>query len=88
MKCFLIAKKLSHSFSKPIHNALADYSYDYKELEENELERFFEERDFDGLNVKIPYKSAVMQYLDYISPEAEKIGAVNTILNRDGKLCG
>ena len=88
MKCFLIAKKLSHSFSKPIHNALADYSYEYKELLENELEDFLKERDFDGLNVTIPYKSAVMEYLDEISPEAQKIGAVNTIVNKDGKLCG
>ncbi len=88
MKCFLIAKKLSHSFSKPIHNALSDYSYEYKELQENELEGFLKERDFDGLNVTIPYKTAVMSYLDELSPEAEKIGAVNTIVNKCGKLCG
>ena len=42
MNIYLIAKKLSHSFSKPIHNALADYSYEYKELNEDELEEFFE----------------------------------------------
>lgn len=88
MKCYLIAKKLSHSFSKPIHNALASYSYDYKELNENELKDFFEERDFDGLNVTIPYKTTVMEFLDEISPEASKIGAVNTIVKRDGKLYG
>lgn len=88
MKCYLIAKKLSHSFSKPIHNALADYSYEYKELDESELCDFFAEKDFDGLNVTIPYKTAVMQYLDEISPEAEKIGAVNTVVNRGGRLCG
>ncbi len=88
MKCYLIAKKLSHSFSKPIHNELADYSYEYRELEENELASFFEKRDFDGLNVTIPYKQTVMPYLDNISSEAEKIGAVNTIVNRDGKLYG
>ena len=88
MKCYLIAKKLSHSFSKPIHNALSDYSYDYKELLENELEDFLKERDFDGLNVTIPYKTAVMSYLDDLSPEAEKIGEVNTIVNKGGQLCG
>ena len=47
MKIFLIAKKLSHSFSRPIHNELADYSYEYKEMEEEELKGFFEKRDFD-----------------------------------------
>ena len=86
MKCYLIAKKLSHSFSKPIHNALSDYSYDYKELLENELEDFLKERDFDGLNVTIPYKTAVMSYLDELSPEAEKIGAsykVGNLLSSD-----
>ena len=88
MKCYLIAKKLGHSFSKPIHNALSDYSYDYKEIEESELAEFFAKKDFDGLNVTIPYKETVMQYLDEISPEAQKIGAVNTVVNRDGKLYG
>lgn len=88
MKCYLIAKKLGHSFSKPIHNALADYEYDYKELEESELDKFFEEKDFDGLNVTIPYKQTVMKYLDSISPEAQRIGAVNTIVNRNGILTG
>ncbi len=88
MRIFLIAKKLSHSFSKPIHNELADYSYEYKELEEDELEEFFLKKDFDGLNVTIPYKQTVMKYLDEISPEAKKIGAVNTVLNRGGKLFG
>ena len=88
MKCYLIAKKLGHSFSKPIHNALASYSYDYKELEEYELESFFAQRSFDGLNVTIPYKTTVMPYLDEISPEAQKIGAVNTIFNKGGRLYG
>lgn len=88
MKIFLIAKKLSHSFSKPIHNELADYSYEYKELEEEELKGFFEKRDFDGLNVTIPYKTTVIKFLDEISPEAEKIGAVNTIIKKDGTLLG
>ncbi len=88
MKCYLIAKKLGHSFSKLIHNELADYEYEHKELEENELDAFFAEKDFDGLNVTIPYKQTVMKYLDEISPEAERIGAVNTIVNRGGKLIG
>ncbi len=88
MNIYLIAKKLSHSFSKPIHNELADYSYEYKELEENEVGEFLRKREFDGLNVTIPYKQTVMEYLDCISPEALKIGAVNTIVNRDGKLYG
>lgn len=88
MNIYLIAKKLSHSFSKPIHNELADYSYEYKELEEQELEEFFLKKKFDGLNVTIPYKQTVMKFMDEISPEAQKIGAVNTVLNFGGKLYG
>ncbi len=88
MNIYLIAKKLSHSFSKPIHNELADYSYEYKELSENEVGEFLKKKEFDGLNVTIPYKQTVMEYLDEISPEAQRIGAVNTVLNKNGKLIG
>ncbi len=88
MNIYLIAKKLSHSFSKPIHNELADYSYEYNELAENEVGDFLEKKEFDGLNVTIPYKQTVMDYMDEISPEATRIGAVNTVLNKNGKLIG
>lgn len=88
MNIYLIAKKLSHSFSKPIHNELADYSYEYKELAENEVGEFLRKKEFDGLNVTIPYKQTVMEYMDEISPEAQRIGAVNTVLNKNGKLVG
>ena len=88
MNIYLIAKKLSHSFSKPIHNELSDYSYEYKELSADEVVPFLEKKEFDGLNVTIPYKETVMPCLDYISPEAQKIGSVNTIVKKDGKLYG
>ena len=88
MKIYLIAQKLSHSFSPLIHKRLADYSYELCELEKEELEPFFKKREFDGLNVTVPYKTAVMQYLDEISPEAEEIGAVNTVVNCGGRLFG
>ncbi len=88
MNIYLIAKKLSHSFSKPIHNELADYSYEYKELTENEVGEFLRKKEFDGLNVTIPYKQTVMEYMNEISPEAQRIGAVNTVLKKNGKLFG
>lgn len=83
-----IGKKLTHSFSKEIHAKLADYAYDLIELAEEELAPFFEKKDFAAINVTIPYKQTVIPYLDSISEVAERIGAVNTIVNRDGKLCG
>lgn len=88
MKYGLIGEKLGHSFSKPIHEKIADYTYEIKEIAKEELEDFMKAKDFYGINVTIPYKSDVIPYLDYIDPTAEKIGAVNTVVNRDGKLYG
>ena len=83
-----IGKKLTHSFSKEIHAKLTDYAYDLIELDEEEIAPFFEKKDFAAINVTIPYKQTVIPYLDSISEVAERIGAVNTIVNKDGKLCG
>ncbi len=83
-----IGKKLGHSFSKEIHARLADYEYELIEINENEVEEFFVKKDFEAINVTIPYKQTVMPYLDYISDVAKNIGAVNTIVKKDGKLYG
>lgn len=83
-----IGEKLSHSFSKEIHNALADYDYQLLELKREELKAFFTERSFKAINVTIPYKLDVIPYLDWISDEAMAINAVNTIVNRNGSLYG
>ncbi len=88
MKYGLIGEKLGHSFSKPIHEKIADYTYEIKEIAEDELDSFMKSKDFCGINVTIPYKSAVIPYLDYVDPIAEKIGAVNTVVNRNDKLYG
>ncbi len=83
-----IGKKLTHSFSKEIHARLADYQYELIELKEDELEGFFGDKDFCAINVTIPYKQAVIPYMDEMSDVAKRIGAVNTIVNRNGRLCG
>ncbi|MCQ2511888.1 MAG: shikimate dehydrogenase [Lachnospiraceae bacterium] len=83
-----IGKKLVHSFSKEVHAKLADYAYELIELTEDEIPSFFKEKDFAAINVTIPYKQTVIPYLDVLSPIAQKIGAVNTIVNKDGKLFG
>ena len=83
-----IGKKLTHSFSKEIHNELADYDYELIELAEDEVQPFFEGKDFDAVNVTIPYKQTVMQYLDSVSDIAARIGAVNTVVNKNGVLYG
>ncbi len=88
MKYGCIAEKLGHSFSKEIHSYLADYQYDLCEIAPENLDAFMKARDFLAINVTIPYKQDVIPYLDEISDTAKKIGAVNTIVNRDGKLYG
>lgn len=88
MKYGLIGEKLGHSFSKPIHEKIADYSYEIKEIKPSDLDAFMKEKDFNCINVTIPYKSAVIPYLDFVSETAKRIGAVNTIVNREGKLYG
>ena len=83
-----IGKKLGHSFSAVIHAKLGDYDYRLYELTETELTEFMTKKDFKGINVTIPYKEAVIPFLDHIDESAEKIGAVNTIVNRNGVLTG
>lgn len=88
MKYGCIAEKLGHSFSKEIHSYLADYPYELREIAPEKLDEFMNARDFSAINVTIPYKQDVIPYLDEISDTAKKIGAVNTIVNRDGRLYG
>ena len=88
MKYGLIGERLTHSFSAEIHYLLGGYEYSLIEVNPSDLAAFMKKRDFDGINVTIPYKREVMKYLDSVSQKAEKIGAVNTVVNRGGKLYG
>ncbi len=88
MEYGLIGAKLGHSFSKIIHEQLANYTYELQPLNQQEFQTFMEQRKFKAINVTIPYKIAVMPYLDHIDAKAQKIKAVNTILQKDGKLYG
>ena len=88
----LLGRHLTHSFSPEIHRMLGSfsepYSYEIFEKEPEEVEAFLKDGDWTGLNVTIPYKETVMQYCDQLSPEAERIGAVNTLVRREGKIYG
>lgn len=89
LKCGLLGEKLGHSYSPQIHSMLADYEYKLFEKSPEELEAFLKSGEFDGLNVTIPYKKAVMPYCAELSPTAAQIGSVNTIVRRsDGSLYG
>lgn len=83
-----IGEHLSHSFSKEIHNKIETYDYTIREVPKDELDDFMTKRAFSAINVTIPYKQDVIPYLDEISDIARSIGAVNTIVNREGRLYG
>lgn len=88
----LLGRKLGHSFSPEIHGLIGKESEAYRyvlfEKEPEELEDFVRNGAWNGLNVTIPYKTAVMTYCDELSPEAVRIGAVNTLVRRNGKIHG
>ncbi len=83
----LLGEKLGHSYSKMIHEAISD-TYDLIEVAREDIDKFMKKADFDAINVTIPYKQTVIPYLDEIDEKALNIGAVNTIVNKNGKLIG
>lgn len=84
----LIGEHLGHSFSPAIHERLSGLPYELRELAPEELGDFLHSEPFAGINVTIPYKKAVIPYLDALAPSAEATGAVNVIVRSDGKLTG
>ena len=88
MRVGLIGEKLGHSFSKPIHEQLTGEEYSLFPLSREEFPRFMERRDFDGINVTIPYKQDVIPFCAMVDQRARRIGAVNTIVNQNGILHG
>ena len=85
----LIGERLGHSHSKTLHAFLAEYSYELWPMPPESLDVFLRGGDFDGLNVTIPYKKAVIPYLAEMGDTARRIGSVNTIVRReDGTLFG
>ena len=89
MEYGLIGARLGHSYSKLIHEMLCGYHYDLCPLPtEEEARAFLTRRQFRAINVTIPYKKLVMEYCSYIDPRAKAIGAVNTVVNKNGLLYG
>ena len=88
MEYGLLGEKLGHSFSPQIHRSLAGYDYQLFPTPPEEVELLLRRRDFRGLNVTIPYKQTVIPLCDEVEPRAAAIGAVNTIVNQNGRLMG
>lgn len=85
----LLGRKLLHSLSPEIHRELGNASYDLFQLEPEQLDEFFEKRNFSGINVTFPYKKDVIKYCDALTESAQKIGSVDTIVvDKNGRLIG
>ena len=97
MKKFLvIGNPINHSLSPELHNHWIEQNhidaiYEKKQLNNNELENLISEikrENINGVNVTVPFKNAVIPYLDELSTEAEKTQAVNTIYLKNKKVVG
>lgn len=88
MEYGLLGEKLGHSYSKEIHELLADYTYDLCPVNREDFDDFMKKHDFKAINVTIPYKKDVIPYLNSLDDNAASIGAVNTIVNKNGHLEG
>ena len=82
LHCGLLGETLGHSYSPMIHHELADYDYRLFEVPRDELDGFLRSGSWDGLNVTIPYKKAVVPYCAELSDAAAKLQSVNTIVRR------
>ena len=89
MRFGLLGEKLGHSYSPELHAFFGDYDYELFEVAPGDLEDFLRERDFQGLNVTIPYKTTVHDICEHLTEAAEAIGSVNTVVKQpDGTLLG
>lgn len=88
MKFGLLGRKLGHSYSPMIFDLMGGYTYLLHEREPDGIEDLLRNEPFDGLNVTIPYKKDVIPYLDEVDELAKRLGSVNTVVKRNGRLAG
>ena len=94
--CCVIGDPVEHSLSPVMHNAAfkelnLDFVYVAFTVRKDELKNAIagaRSLQVHGLNVTMPHKTAIMKHLDEIDPTAKSIGAINTVLNAEGKLVG
>ncbi len=88
LKCGLLGERLSHSYSKQIHACLAGYEYELYGVPRDTAAEMIKSGEFDGLNVTIPYKKLAYSLCDKLDEFAADAKSVNTVVHRDGKICG
>lgn len=87
MRFALLGERLAHSYSALLHQS---YGLDYQlhEVPKEELADFAAHCPYDGYNVTVPYKQAIIPLLDGLDDRARKLGAVNTVKIQDGRRIG
>lgn len=83
----LLGKNVSHSYSQDVYKHLG-HDYKIMDLKEEKFDKFIQEKNFKGLNITMPYKKRVIKFLDNIDEIAQKLGVINTVINKDGRLFG
>jgi shikimate dehydrogenase len=95
-KYIVIGNPIDHSLSPKLHNYWLKENninaiYDKKKIDEKDLQTIIsqvKEKKINGINVTVPFKKSVIQYLDKLSPEAEQTQSVNTIILSNNDLVG
>ena len=93
---FVIGNPIEHSLSPELHNYWLkrnniDASYGKEKLNKDQLEKFFhriKNKEINGANITVPFKKAVIPYLDKLSIESERTQSVNTVYLSDNKIIG
>jgi shikimate dehydrogenase len=88
IKYGLLGERLSHSYSKIIHNRLGNSGYELFSVDKTNLEKILTAREFAGLNITIPYKKHAVAFCDRLSDTAKAVGSVNTLVFENGELVG
>lgn len=88
MKYGLIGNNISYSYSKQIHERLSKYTYDICSISSYDMNNLLKSKDFNGINVTIPYKYDVIKYLDEKSKEVLETQSCNLVINNENKLIG
>ncbi len=88
LKCGLLGATLRHSYSKQIHSVFGDYEYELLEVSPEKAAEIIKSGEYKGLNVTIPYKELAYSLCDELSEDATAAKSVNTVVYKDGKICG
>ena len=83
MEYGLVGEKLSHSFSKYLHEKYLNTNYELVSLNKDEFKEFMLRKDFKGINVTIPYKKEVIKYLDEVDDIVKRTNTCNCIINKN-----